>query len=160
MIDSPSTAFGVMRLLPDKKDEIERFSQQLIASVQNGEVNPLQLKALFKAIESVIDKVDAEIKENVLTEAGKYPGDTFNAYGFEIQKGYNGVKYDYLACGDPIYEHRHAMVEQAKSLLDERAAFLRAIKEPLLIVDTESGEQATVQPPQKKGTPGLKFFLK
>jgi hypothetical protein len=160
MNDLPNSAYGVMKLLPDSKQEIERFSNQLITSVQNGEVNPLQLKALFKSIEKVIEKVDEGIKENVLTEAGKYPGTTFSAYGFKIEKSVNGAKYDYLACGDPIYEQRHANLEYAKSQLNERAEFLKTLKEPLMIVDTESGEQAVIQPPKKSGTEGLKFHLK
>lgn len=156
----PSTAYGVMRLLPGSKREVEVFSNQLITAVQNGEVNPLQLKAFFKSMEAVIEKVDEATKVNLLNEADRYPGDKFEAYGFEIQKGVNGVKYDYLTCGDPIYEQLDSSMKSLKTQLSEREAFLRTIKEPLLLVDTESGEQATVKPPQKKGTPGLKFFLK
>lgn len=156
----PSSAFGVMKMLPDKKTEIENFSRQLVNAVQSGEVNPLQLKAIFKSMEAVCEKVEKEIKESILREAGKYPGTTFNAYGFEIQKAENGVKYDYAACGDPIYEQRQSALNAAKTLVDERTAFLRTLKEPLTVVDDESGEVATIQPPVKKGTEGLKFFLK
>lgn len=160
MSNLPTSAMGVMKLLPDSKQGVEIFSRQLVTAVQNGEVNPLELKALFKSIEAVMKKVDEQIKDNINREADKYPGTSFNAYGFEIQKAYNGVEYDYLSCGDPIYEQLHASLATAKAQLDERAKFLKALTAPLTVVDDESGEVATIQPPQKKGTPGLKFFLK
>jgi hypothetical protein len=156
----PSTAYGVMQLLPTNKAGVEKFSNQLIASVHNGEVNPLQLKALCKFMEAVFEKVDKETRDSQLTEAGKYSEKKFNAYGFEIAKEDVGVKYDYLSTGDPIYKQRFQIFEEAKKQLEERAAFLKALKEPLTVVDDESGEVATIHPPLKKGTEGLKFYMK
>lgn len=160
MSDLPSSAYGVMRLLPDTKTGVEIFSKQLINSVQNGEVNPLQLKAHFKIMEKVSEKVDEAIKENLLREADKYSEKKFNAYGFEIEKAEVGTKYDYATCGDPIYNQRLAIFQEAEKQLKERAEFLKALHEPLTLVDDESGEVATVRPPLKKSTTGLKFAMK
>jgi hypothetical protein len=160
MNNLPSSAYGVMKLLPDTKQGVEIFSNQLVSAVQNGEVNPLQLKALFKIMEKVAEKVDAQIKDNLLREADKWAEKKFNLYGFDIEKCEVGTKYDYLACGDPIYEQRHAILEAAKAQLEERATFLKSLTAPLTIVDDESGEVATVRPPVKKSTEGLKFSMK
>lgn len=160
MSELPGTAYGVMRLLPDTKQEVERFSNQLIQAVRNGEVNPLQLKSMFKVMELVSDIVSDATKVNQLNEADKYSEKKFNAYGFEIEKAEVGTKYDYAVCGDPIYNQRAQVLEEAKKLLDERATFLKALKEPLTLVDDESGEVATIYPPLKKSQSGLKFSLK
>lgn len=160
MSELPTSAFGVMRLLPDTKSNVENFSKQLVSAVENGEVNPLELKAMFKFMEHVIKKVDESTKDNQLKEADKYAEKKFSVFGFEIEKAENGTKYDYLACGDPIYEQRHAIVESAKSLLDERAQFLKSLKEPITIVDDDSGEVVTIRPPFKTSTTGLKFTIK
>ena len=160
MNELPSSAYGVMRLLPDTKTGVEKFSHQLISAVQNGEVNPLQLKALFKVMEKVSEKVDEAIKDNLLREANKYSEKKFSAFGFEIEKTEVGTKYDYSHCGDPIYDQRVKIFEEAKKQLDERAVFLKALKENLTLVDDESGEVATVRPPFKKSTEGLKFSMK
>lgn len=160
MSELPGTAYGVMRLLPDTKQEVERFSNQLIQAVRNGEVNPLQLKSMFKVMELVSDIVSDATKVNQLNEADKYSEKKFNAYGFEIEKAEVGTKYDYAVCGDPIYNQRAQILEEAKKQLDERAAFLKALKEPLTLVDDESGEVATIHPPAKKSQSGLKFSLK
>lgn len=160
MNNLPTSAYGVMKLLPDSKQGVEIFSRQLINAVKDGEVNPLQLKALFKTLEHVCDKVEKEIKDNVMREVERYGEKRFTAFGFEVEKSEVGVKYDFSVCGDPVYNHRAKILEEAKAQLDERAQFLKSLREPLTVVDDESGEVATVRPPLKKSTEGLKFFLK
>ncbi len=159
MSDLPTSAMGVMRQLSVSKSGIQIFSKQLIDSVQNGEVNALELKAFFKTMEAIIETVDKATKENQLREAAKYPEKTFGAFGCKIEKSEVGVSYDYSICGDPVYTQRLQILEEAKKQLNERADFLKALKEPLTLVDDESGEVATVRPPLKKGTDGLKFSI-
>jgi hypothetical protein len=153
-----TSAMDVMRIMPSTKDEVTRFASQLIEQVQNGSVNPIQLKAAFKMVEQVGKQFDAATKENQMIEAERYPK-TFNAYGFEIQRTELGTEYDYLSTGDPVYAERHAAVESAKSLLNERAAFLRSVKEPTTILHEQTGEIVTITPPLKKSTTGLKFTI-
>lgn len=156
----PSTAMGVIRQLSVSKSGIDTFCRQLIDQVQNGEVNPLELKALLKTMEKIIERVDGETKDNQLREAMKYSEKKFNAYGCEIEKTEVATKYDYVSSGDPVYNQRLRIAEEAKIQLDERAGFLKALKEPLTIVDDESGEVATVLPPVKRSTSGLKFTIR
>lgn len=160
MNELPTTAMGVMRQLAVSKTGIATFSKQLIDQVKNGEVNPLELKAAFKAMAKIIESVDEATKGHQITEASKYNEQRFTAFGAEIEKCEVGVSYDYSICGDPVYNQRAAILEEAKRQLDERAAFLKALKEPLTVVDDESGEVATVRPPLKKSTEGLKFTFK
>jgi hypothetical protein len=160
MSELPTSALGVVKLFPESKQQVEIFSAQLVESVKHGLVNPLALKSTLKMIEKVIKIVDEGTRGEQLTEAQKYSEKTFNAYGFEIQRTEVGTEYDYLSCGDPVYEQRHAAVESAKSLLNDRASFLRSLREPLTTVDEQSGEVVTIRPPLKKSTTGLKFTLK
>jgi hypothetical protein len=160
MNELPTSAMGIMRQLATSKLGIAMFSNQLINSIKEGDVNPLELKAAFKAMEKIIEQVDEATKGYQLTEASKYAEQRFSAYGAEIEKCEVGVKYDYSACGDPIYNHRLSLFETDKVFLDERAAFLKALKEPITIVDDESGEVTTIRPPIKKSSEGLKFSFK
>jgi hypothetical protein len=160
MTDLPTSAMGVMRQLAVSKTGIATFSNQLINQVKNGEVNPLELKAAFKAMEKIIEQVDEATKGHQLSESSKYGEQRFSAFGAEIEKCEVGVKYDYSVCGDPIYNQRLSIAEEAKKQLDERGAFLKALKEPITLVDDESGEVVTLRPPLKKSTDGLKFSFK
>lgn len=156
----PTSAMGVIRQLSVSKSGIDTFSKQLVSSVKNGEVNALELKAFLKTMEKIIEVVDKETREDQVNEAMRYSERKFNAYGCEIEQCEVGTKYDYSVCGDPIYRFRLLALEDAKTKLDERTAFLKALKEPLTLVDEDSGEVATVRPPLKRSTAGLKFSIK
>jgi uncharacterized protein (DUF1015 family) len=160
MTDLPSSAVGVIRQFAVSKSGIEIFSKQVIEAVQSGEVNALELKATFKAIEKIIEKVDEATKENQVRAADKWMEKKFTAFGAEIEKAEVAVKYDYSICGDPVYDQRLKIFNEAKAQLDERQNFLKALSEPLRLVDEGSGEVALVHPPLKKSTSGLKFSFK
>lgn len=160
MNELPTSAMGVIRQLSVSKSGVDMFCRQLISSVKGGEVNALELKAFLKTMEVIIERVDKETKENQVTEAMRYSERKFSAYGCEIEQCEVATRYDYTHCGDPVYNQRLRIMEEAKKQLEDRAAFLKALKDPLTIVDDESGEVATVLPPLKKSTSGLKVSLK
>lgn len=155
----PTSAHGVMKLLPDSKQGVEIFSRQLITAVHDGQENALRIKALFKILEKVSEKFDAETKVNQMNEAAKYGEKRFQAFGFEIEQADFG-KYDYLTCGDPVYEQLHAEMKAIQEKMKQREAFLKSIKDSMTIVDEASGEVSKVRPPVKKGAEGLKLTLK
>lgn len=159
MSELPSTAFGVIRLLPDSKEQIKTFSQQLIKAVHEGEVNALQLKAMFKILEKVIEKVDEGTKENQLRAAGLYSEKQFSAYGCDIEKVEVAVKYDYSVCGDKAWEMFSVAEKTAADSRKQREVFLKSMKDPISILDEETGEVITVRPPVKTSKDGLKFTV-
>lgn len=154
------TPTSVINLLPSTSDEMNRFANNVIQAVKNGEENPLQMLVQIRAMEKAFKIITEKIKENYLTESEKYPGDKFEFKGNQIQKGDVHTDYDYTVCGDPIWNQRKSILDIAKTLLDERQDFLRTLREPMTIVDDESGEIATVRPPLKKSIPGLKITIK
>lgn len=156
----PTSAMGVIRQLSVSKSGIDMFCRQLISSVKDGEVNALELKAFLKTMEVIIERVDKETKENQLTEAMRYSERKFHAYGCEIEQCEVATRYDYAASGDPVYNQRLKIMEEAKAQLDDRAAFLKSLREPITLVDDESGEVATVCPPVKRSTSGLRVSIK
>jgi hypothetical protein len=151
---------SVINLMPSTSDEVNRFANNLIQLVKNGEENPLAVLVQIRAMEKAFKIITEKIKENYISEADKYPGDKFQFKGNDIQKGDVYTSYDYSVCGDPIWSQRKSILDMAKNLLDEREDFLRSLREPMTIVDDESGEVATVRPPLKKTTPGLKISIK
>ena len=152
------TVNGVMGLLPNSAEQINSFVSQLVASVKGGNENALKLKAQFKFLEKVMEKVEAEIKEEVLTEAMKYGGKPFEAFGFKIEVSENlGVKYDYSVCNDPHWNDLDRMEKAIARDKKAREKWLQAIKFDLEIVDPETGETSNIKQPIKSSTTGLKF---
>jgi len=160
MSELPDNAISTTRLLPSTQTEIDIFSDQLIESVKSGHVYGLELLKIFRSLEKVQDRVLKEIKQNILAEAEAYPERSFDFQGVKMEKAETGVSYDYSVCGDPVHDQRESIMNAAKSLLDERKEFLKALKEPVTIVDEGSGEVVTIRPPSKKSTSSIKVSIR
>lgn len=151
---------SVITIGPSTSDEVNRFANSVIQAVHKGEENPLKLLIQIRGMEKAFKIIAEKIKDNYMREAEKYPDTKFQFMGNEVSKGDVYTEYDYTVCGDPIWETRKTILDMAKSQLDERQEFLKALREPITIVDHESGEVATVRPPLKKSTPGLKVSIR
>lgn len=160
MTDLPNSPTGVMNLLPSTGEQVNTFAKGIIQSVKEGHENPLNVMLQIRAMEKAFEVILKSIKENVLTEADKYPGVTFNFRGVELAKGDVKTEYDYTVCGDTEWERRKVAFDTAKDRLSERETFLKALKEPLEVCDTETGEMIHIVPPLKKTIRGVKFFIR
>lgn len=160
MNETPNTPISALSLMPSTKDEVVRFSKGLIDSVRNGETNPLKLLVMLRSLEAVSELVRDDIGEFIEREADKYSEKKFNAYGALIEKGEVGVKYAYETSRDPEWERLDSEMKSLKARISERETFLKSLKEPLTVLDKESGEINEIRPPLKKGKPGVKVFLR
>ena len=160
MSELPETPVSALRMLATTQTEIDRFSDGLIRSVKDGEVNPLEILVMLRAFDKVSKRVLSEIDENYLKEADKYPEKKFELFGASIEKAEVGTSYDYTVCCDPVFEERESAMNAAKTLVDERKEFLKALKEPMTMIHEPSGEVVTIRPPAKKSTSGLKVTMR
>lgn len=158
--EKPATALGVMKMFEISQAGIDHFSDQLIASVKEGEVNALEMLAMCKSLEMIIERVKKETKDNQLRAADLHPGDRFSAYGVEFQKADVYTSYEFKDCGDPIWEQREQIAASAKEQLKERETFLKTVKGQMTIVIEGTGEIVTINPPVKKSTPGIKISIR
>lgn len=156
----PSSPLGVMRQFSISKTGIDVFSDGLIESVTEGELNALELRAMVKALEMILERVNKATQENQLTAANLFPGNDFEAYGVKFTKGDVHTKYDYSTCGDPVWEKLTTIALQAAEQVKQREAFLRAVKAPFSLLDEGTGEVSVISPPNVSRVPGLKVSVK
>lgn len=159
-MNDPETPIAALRLLATTQAQIDFFSDGLIRSVKDGEVNPLEILVMLRAFDKVSKRVLSEIDENYLKEADKYPEKKFELFGASIEKAEVGTSYDYTVCCDPVFEERESAMNAAKTLLDERKEFLKALKEPMTMIHEPTCEVITIRPPAKKSTSGLKVTIR
>jgi hypothetical protein len=160
MNEAPTSALGTLMLMPSTQTQVDVFSDMIIQSVKEGEINPIELLVQLKALEKATERIVKEIKENVLTEASKYPGNSFDFKGNKIERAELGTKYDYSKCNDPIWENLDSKASAASNDKKDRETFLKAIKDKETIVDPNTGEVVTIYPPLKTSTTGLKVSIK
>jgi hypothetical protein len=158
--NSPGSPTSLLNLLASTSTQIDYFSDSIIQEVKEGNASALKVLVQLKAMEIATKRIRTEIKDNVLTESDKYPGDKFNFLGNELSKGDVHTEYDYSKCGDTEWELLQVEVQQATERLKERETFLKALKEPIVMADTLTGEMVTVSPPIKKSTPGVKISIR
>jgi uncharacterized protein YjgD (DUF1641 family) len=160
MSELPESAIGALRMFATTQTQIDVFSDQLIASVKQGEVNPLEVLIQLRAFEKVTKRVLEEIKDELLTASAKYSETRIELYGSIVEKAELGTKFDDSVCKDPVVQalEEYAMVANEK--LKARQEFLKALKEPLTILDELTGEVSKIYPPSKKSTSGLKVTIR
>jgi hypothetical protein len=110
-------------------------------------------------MEKVFDKIKPTLIENALNEISNFEKNPI-IKGSEFSIVEAGVKYDYSDCNDIEYNTLTTQIEALKSTLKERETFLKAIKQPMQMIDENSGEVYTINPPKKSSTTTLKVTFK
>lgn len=159
MSDLPTSAMSMLRLMPSKASEVARFAKQIIESVQTGNANPLEVKVMMRALRAVAEEVEEEIDANAITEAEKYSEKVVEMFGARIEKCEVGVSYDYATSRYPEWEQIDSEIKSLTERRKEKEAFLRALKEPITLLNESTGEIETIRPPLKKSKSGIKVYL-
>lgn len=156
----PQNPTELLTLMASTSTQIDVFSDGVIESVQRGEINPLTVLIQLRAMQKATDRILKEIQPNLMSEADKYPEREFEFMGNKISKTEHGTKYDYSNCGDPVYQQRLKIAQEADAQLKERENFLKAVKAPFSLLDEGTGEVSVISPPTKKSTSGLNVSIK
>lgn len=142
------------------KNGVDTFKKNIIAALDSGELNPLELKAAFKAIEKVAEGIKEKLDKLSVEEASKYEK-TFSLFGTEYELCENlGVKYDYSGCCHKEWELLDWEITNKTKRKKEVEEELKAMKQAKTVVDEDSGEVYKIYPPVKKSTTGVKVTLK
>ena len=147
---------SIVALFQTNKEQRQSFASQVIQSVTEGNVNPLNVHLQLKAMEDIIEiiKSDPKYKETVLTTA-ETNGKSFEYQNAKIDIREVGTKYDFSKCNDSLYSELEAQQATLKDKIKQRADFLKkAPIEGTNIVDM-FGEVVTVYPPAKSSTTSI-----
>lgn len=142
-------SISVIKLMPETKAQQQTFANQLLQSVLNGEINPIDMDILLKSIEETIKIVRSndKFKDYLIDEMYKYSEKTIDFATCEITKT-SRVIFNYAE--DSVYS-------ELKDKLKAREDLLKlAFKQP--VVDGETGEQ--VEPVTRKESEYLRYKFK
>jgi hypothetical protein len=156
----PETPVQLLTLMANTSTQINFFSDGVIEAVQGGEISALAVLVQLRAMAQASERILKEIDKNIMSEADKYPGSTFEFAGNKITKAEHGVKYDYSVCGDPVLND---LLEASKVLAEKvkaRQERLKAQTGPENILDEVSGEVFIITPPIKRSKSGLNVSIR
>jgi hypothetical protein len=123
--------------IAEKKDLVYKSIKD---QIMQGYLNPLEFYRQAKIIIDTVEalKKDPDVFDCAWTEREKYGKEKPVINGSTIDNGQR-ITYDYESTGDPVYI-------RLKEELKQREAFLKAVKEEMTIVDTETGDTITIKP--------------
>ena len=157
---TPDTALSVLDLFSTSREGIVLFASKVINAVEAGEINPLKVQIYCKTLEEISDKIKGAIKAHAKTEAAKYGDKPFMFAGAELHLTSVHTSYDFSMCGDHAWDmFSHGENSNAEGR-KERETFLKALKEPMEVLDSVTGEVIILCPPVKKSTEGIKVSIK
>lgn len=145
-------------LLSFSKADIAQRVKDAVQSVNDGKVDKIEAYLFAKKGESLFKDLSKRLKE-IAEGVGVGQGGLVK-YNADITESMQGVSYDYSECGDREYDALVVKLAEVTADIEDRAKFLQAIKKPLELVDVDSGETYTVNPPIKKGKLGLTVKIK
>jgi hypothetical protein len=111
-------------------------------------------------METASERIRKETKSELMNEVSKYPETSFEYLGNKITKAEHGTKWDFSNCGDVmLFDLEEKLDEIAKEIAD-RKAFLKAIKAPLEVFNSITGEVSFIVPPTKTSVSGINISIK
>ncbi len=156
----PDSPTSILELFSTSKDGITLFASKVINEVEAGNADPLRVQIFCKTLEEVAEKIKAGIKDSAKREAAKYGDKPFMHAGAELHLTSTFTQYDYSGCGDAVWLRCHQDEKVNAEARKERESFLRALREPMEVLDGNTGEVAILRPPVKKTTEGVKVQIK
>ena len=135
-------ALATINTLPSSKEQLKVFSRKLKDEILANDKDPLKILVQLKYAEKVIADIlkDKDIDYHFLKEFLLYEKEKeIEVNGAKLRQGETGVKYDYEACGDPVW---FDLVKQIKELTEqrkEREKMLQNIPFDKGIVDPKTG---------------------
>lgn len=141
------------------KSSLEGYVIDIVDHVKRGEGNPIEISAKLDFVMKICENAKKDLKDAVISELNK-ARERKDYFGYKIEVAEVGTKYDYSQCGDSKWYDLQDQLEKIKAKISDREAMLKAIKEPQMFVDEETGELFKVTPPVKTSTTTPKFTLK
>lgn len=141
------------------KEALGGYITDIVTNVEKGYDNTVEIAAKLDFIIKICEGAKKEIKDSVVKELAK-DKDRKDYFGYKVEVCEAGTKYDYSNCGDAKWYELQEQLAHLQAQIKDREVFLKGIKEPLAVLNEETGEVFKVSPPVKTSTTTAKFTLK
>lgn len=135
-------------LLNMSKSDMNAAVSDKMELLNDGWIDEESLFVYAKKLESIASLLVDAIKDKV--DSSKF-GKDYTRYGVKLESKMVGVKTDYSGCGYDPYNLAADQLAAVKLQIKKHEDFLKSITKPLTLVDEESGEVTTINPPVKSG---------
>lgn len=134
-------------------ETIRAFADGILTALDQGEMTAMDVALRFKFFEDLIAATKDKLRPMVVDELMNYHvGEDIVKHNGQFKLKEAGVRYDFSNCNDPEWRRLTEVITNFTNGLKEREKFLRTITKPTTIVDEQTGEVVTINPPIKTST--------
>ncbi len=148
------------RLLKLTGDDINEFCKAIVAEVQDGNEDALEMLICIKKGIRIFELLDENIRPIVYGKNLVAKGGILKLHNVEVEPAELGTKWYFDRCGDAKLNTLNQELEAAKQKVTDRQNELKVITTISEQVDTDTGETWKVNPPIKRSTSGYKVTIK
>lgn len=135
------------------KQVINDYAMDIIKSIEEGNLNAIDAALRVKFMEDLIAAMKERLRGHVLDDLDKYAkGETIVKYNANFQVKEAGTKYDFFNCNDPEWDSLTQQINELTDQRKEREKFLKTLRKSIDMIDKETGEVITINPPVKSST--------
>lgn len=140
-----------------KQEIIELGINEAEKTIDEGREDLLRAYTWARGFSQYLTSFADRLHEAALEEFETYGEKEYQLGSFKISKGEFGTKYNYKDCGHVHLSLFEGRVKEEKTRLDNLLKEIKALKEPRVYVDEDTGETFKVYPPKKTSTTKLKL---
>lgn len=151
---------GVNSLVNVDKKGIAAIADNIVAQVNDGYIDPLEALIHAKKLREIAETLEKQVRpiaEGLVTIP---KGEAYKKFNVEVTQSETGVSYSFAECNDPQWDRLKEDADIASAGLKERETTLKTITKPIPVLDPETGEVTTVNPPVRRAKLGLKLSVK
>lgn len=137
-------------------DNIASIVQNAIAL---GYMDPVDTFIHVKKMEKLAEELKKQVQPYATGDLNLAKGEIYERMSTEISER-DSTRYDYSKCNDPVLRQLLKEQEELKEEVTNRQEYLKNIKNPVEVVDSDTGEVVTIFPAVRKSSPGLVIRIK
>jgi hypothetical protein len=147
-------------LLTVGKEGIRSIAMDMVNRVQDGEINAIDALIYVKKAVELFGEAEKNLRPLAESQYHLAKGEKQIVHSVEITEAETGVRYDYAACDDLVWNQLNMKAQVLDNQKKEREAFLKTVSRTMITGDSETGESWEIHPPIRSGKMGLKLSIK
>lgn len=147
-------------LLAFTKEGIKHTAMEMVNQVHDGNVSPIDALVYVKKALELFGEAEKNLRPLAESNYHLAKGEKQLLHSVEITEAETGVRYDYAACEDLIWNQLSIKKQAIENELKDRESFLKTVNKTTITGDSETGEAWEIHPPIRSGKMGLKLSIK
>jgi hypothetical protein len=139
-------------------EQRKSFVEQIKSAVDGGSYTAMEMVAMLRNLREIAEQSEEAIHSYLIDEVEKH-GKEVTQHGVKFTIAEVGTKYDYENCKDMEWTMYRNAEQRNADARKAREKFLKTLTKPMTLVNEDTGEVDTINPPIKSSTTKVKLTI-